>query len=492
MKDHPSDQRKPRAYWERKLETLLAGITAEPKRVYPWREKWQWPPPAYHDGVFIVSEVHVFGSFARGAAECGDLDILVVIVASKGARPSSSTVKKLLFGRPQRVQVFVDYQDTDTYRKHFPEHRLVWSQTSPDLKANLAGLGIVAGAGRFARKTDALPFPLEAFRAMRNEGEELVDAIEAGEVTSTVIPLESVAVDRDRWSSHQQHIARIFVEEAGAKTRQLAFPVLQYVFDTATSEPYYWHGSDRSHIHVNGVAAWVGRCALADWMLDRLDTTTVVLVPHQSRRWKTAIWKLERGPEHGAFKQFKDVQLWCLVQGKKPLYIPSTTGMDTYVHEELGSLRTYGTERDAKSAAKVWSTATRTQVEVVRAQGRQLCTWICQSNQIMVNDWQVCNSHDITDFRNLLEEALARPVCTFEPPRICSSVFDREPYTLSPTRKKGVYRMDQRGGHVIHARIKQRRTGRLVELLAPLEKVADANAASEVLFIEKHRLQRYG
>ena len=74
-----SEQVKPRAYWERKLAALLAPILSEPSRSYPWRKTYPIAPYPVIEGDFKVLEVHVFGSFARGATECGDLDLLVVV-----------------------------------------------------------------------------------------------------------------------------------------------------------------------------------------------------------------------------------------------------------------------------------------------------------------------------------------------------------------------------------------------------------------------------
>jgi hypothetical protein len=480
-------QPKPRAYWETKLETLLAGIIAEPSRVYHWRMKWPWPPPIYHAGDLEVIEVHVFGSFARGAAGSGDLDLLLVIDTRGGPCPLPVTVGRAVFGQPRQVQVYVDQVESRTNRDKFTEHRLLWSQTASDLKANLAAIPIVAGAGRFARKTDTLPFPLTAFRGTLEDAEKLVDAIAAGRVKSTVIPLDAVVVNRDQWSHDQEHIAHVFLDRSGVKTREIALPVVQHVFDS-TKEPLILHNLDRSYLHISDVAATIGNINTRDWRLNRMDTSTVVLVPHNSRNFQTAIWCLERGPHHEIFDKLRDVHLWCLTRGKQPVHVTQIRSSKfLYGIMERGSLLAYGTEGEALAAVKAWRKETRIQLDVVKASGSKLLAWVCQANWVRVNGHAVHNSRFVGEFLVLVREALAKPPCNFELP-VLDFFDDRDPYSVTPTGIPGVHCID-RGGHIIHGRIKQRRTGSLIELVAPLQEELSADRAAEVLALEKRRIR---
>ncbi len=57
-------------------------------------------PSIRRSGRFRVKSLYVFGSFARGAPECGDLDLIVGIDVPKGEFvPPEHRVKVTLFGR---------------------------------------------------------------------------------------------------------------------------------------------------------------------------------------------------------------------------------------------------------------------------------------------------------------------------------------------------------------------------------------------------------
>lgn len=136
---------RPRAHWSAKLERILNGVIAKEAYSGSWRDSLLGRTLT---GTFEVEAVYVFGSYARGAQVCGDLDLLLEVRTTNGYQPPSALVKNLAIGRPTHVDVLVDSAGTDYFRSQFSEAQLVWSRAQPDWRSNLAALPASADVPR--------------------------------------------------------------------------------------------------------------------------------------------------------------------------------------------------------------------------------------------------------------------------------------------------------------------------------------------------------
>lgn len=111
----------------------------------------------------LIRAVHVFGSYARGAMTCGDLDLLVETNKTLPRRPLSewmrkrdpteAAVRKLARGMPK---VEISFISTPRNPVSLPEKwgvspTLVWSRERPNATENLAQIYPDPSAGRYTR-----------------------------------------------------------------------------------------------------------------------------------------------------------------------------------------------------------------------------------------------------------------------------------------------------------------------------------------------------
>jgi len=395
---------RPRAHWTGKLARILAAVTSKESYEANWEDSLLG---GRLTGKFVVEAVYVFGSFARGAEVCGDLDLVVEVRRIEGLLPPSALVKRVALGRPTHVDVLIDSFGTDHFRSQFSEARLVWSRALPDWEANVAAIPALPTATRFARKTDALPFPLRCLGTSRDSAEALVDRIAARELKSTFLPFESINVDTDGWDEHQKHLAMCAGMGAGSATKNVVNWVMQHTFDT-TSEPYSFRREDHAgRLHVNDAVIRMGRPNPSATVLDRVDASRLLLVPHLSTRVPGGVWCLERGPEHPVVKAFESVELWVLGSGN----VPELVGVDDTVHPGRGTywqlkwtLDAYSRGSGAARAIREWADDS----DVIRLRGTALLNTLARCDQIFLdNDESISTEQTAEDFLRALRELSA-------------------------------------------------------------------------------------
>lgn len=465
-------QRRPRAHWVGVLEKLVAPLNADPAKVYDWK---RWDNYFRHEdhGRFEVNALYVFGSFARGAADSSDLDLIVVVtplaVYHDGFKedrvhlPNEIYLKKAIWGAPRHVEVFGEDVGSDHRRKQFPEHRLVWSQEQPDLHQNLAAISLVEGAGRFERKSDRLPLSIKLFDARipigpdaKRPDEEIVDAIDRGELVSTFIPLESIDVS----PALTEEQTNAFWQLRDSK-RPSVLPTMRYLL-SSTEAPYLEGPHRLSHpdtsILLNGCLVMFRRPLLSAAPLERANITRILLVPDVPKTVTPGIWQLERGPEHAVVKAFEEVELYFLADGDGPARVWRRD--HDWWHDDDVAIHGFGTRAEAEKEAAKWKKDRRLELNVVSVRGVALLEWFTRVSAVYVNGVEIETGQKATAFLEGVRSAVAG-ACRYSMPR------KRDHQAISRTNAKGVYNLEG-GGFLALGHTRNLATDRIIEIVLVL------------------------
>lgn len=328
-------RRRPRASFERTLARIIQNIERTAVHVVKWKKDYgDRENTVAH---VVVRRLWVVGSFARGAAKCGDLDVVVDIQVVDGREPRRISITSQVTGRFPDVAFYIGTPDENTAYVSFPEAVLLWSQDDPDWQTALSRIRVDDTARRFVRRYDELPLRREQFD-YNGEFDELVDLTDKKIIEWDWTQLQDI----DPTGFDANPAARAFAHEIalfrGQKTID-AFRWAVFHFHTL-SPPWSWNYLFQSNtqITMGGAHIFTGTCpTLRLSYLESLSCSCISLIPHISRRGPNGIWSLTRGSEHPLEKTFQNVQCYIRDDGDgTPLYqLDSESG-------EYG-IRLYGT-----------------------------------------------------------------------------------------------------------------------------------------------------
>lgn len=277
---------------------------------------------------FDVHGIYVFGSYSRGALECGDLDIIVHAdlarlqklqsewrkengippwdhSSRRGPYQQDVAVRRELGARWGLCEIDVVIAWSNGMLKWYTDHwapRLVWSPAQPDWKANLETIEPDASAGRFQR---------DHFVSVKRTGsalggmEHVMKLLERREIVLETTPLDTVVGPLPPWATKK--LARLREDHKG-KTLRLIPYVLRWFVTEGCGHCTRDAGGRRALTEWQSVpwnvgdprrAAHLGRIDLY-WMLRQLSqwpTTRVCLIPHFTRDGPNAQYVFSRGPE---------------------------------------------------------------------------------------------------------------------------------------------------------------------------------------------------
>lgn len=257
----------------------------------------------------------VAGSFARGAAECGDLD-LIMDVSVDGSYPPNATIKRNLLGNLQDASLYIGTPDKNDSYVSFPEARLVWSEEFPDGSANLAAIPFDPGAGRFARPTDQLPLRPDQVNPGIGQLEHLLELKQHRVLEWKFIDAASVVPDPPALARASSVMRRFGVKSRDALWLGLA----HHAVDAGPGHDPRSDLDGRTGFRWGGTIYLTARPGIP---LEELDTpfiNAIGLIPHRSRRGPNGIWLIRRGPEHPLEQRFADCQAYHLTWDGKPIF----------------------------------------------------------------------------------------------------------------------------------------------------------------------------
>lgn len=323
----PPGRRRPRASFERTLERIMVRIESREVHDIHWKGDYfeNYKPCSAR---VRVRALWVVGSFARGAAECGDLD-LVMDVEAEGREPRRTTLASQVAGRHPDTVVYIGTPEKNSAHVAFPDAVLLWSQENRDWQGVLKGIVVQKEAGRFARSYDVLPLRREQF-SCGVEPDELVQLHDKRILKWEWLPLEDISDEIDGPEA-QRFLRRIAYSRGSESLRSLTYAVAWF---SQGSSPLTWDnlGTSQAAIRMGDAIIITGRSP--SFNIRELDSSIsyarIAIVPHVSRRGPNGIWVISRGPEHPLEKQFATLECNALAgEDGQPLIL----SMDRFIDD---------------------------------------------------------------------------------------------------------------------------------------------------------------
>lgn len=296
----PSEKRLPREAFTKKLRRLCERLDGPQPRTVAFKD-WFHHDPQTSD--VSITSLWVVGSYARGAPDCGDLDVVVTIKWT-AHEPSTRAVARTFFGTLPYVRYYSGDPKKNTSGVEFPEAVLIWSAPGCNWASAITSVRLDPTAGRAARETDVIPLRLEQLYGEINDLKKLVEKREQG-----VLEWEFVEIDRGLLSPIEEDPFRNedlllrYASGWGQKPRQLVPAIIRLMRQW---EPYgSWSSSrnGRTTMKCGGTEVRVGQPAVWLHHLDQnLSLRQLALVPSISARGPNGAWIVRRGLNHPDLK----------------------------------------------------------------------------------------------------------------------------------------------------------------------------------------------
>jgi hypothetical protein len=201
----------------------------------------------------LVKNLWAVGSWARGAMECGDLDLVLEVSTIEGHLPFESNIRRVVIGNARYVRPYIGTPQKNSSGAIFDEAVLIWSSTSRDWRHNIDSIKPNPNAVRFHRKTDILPLRPEQLQSDGpNELEKLVDLKGEGYLNWEWIAIDSIIPNSERWSEAAQSISKLILRSRGKKTQRVMPFVLQWFEDCGSIESWKSDHHNSSTFQING------------------------------------------------------------------------------------------------------------------------------------------------------------------------------------------------------------------------------------------------
>ncbi len=272
-----------------------------------------------------VREFYVFGSYARGALEPHDLDLLLFYdggetlnrriaadleaegysaldILRKGAGRFQAKVRRSLCRPGERIDLGICPHDPSGPNKFGNEHIeqgmvLLWSQEDRNWRAKLAAILPDPAAGRFERGHF---FPLRRLNASLAEMKAVTELLASGQLALTRIPVSQTDPKVSAWHQHWiDHWSR--ANSFGKETRKLlpyAFWWLERHRQRLDREQHNW-SIDAASISIGAYDVLMGSPSLHRMQaaLQHAGTKQVCLIPHFKKSGPNELLVFERGPD---------------------------------------------------------------------------------------------------------------------------------------------------------------------------------------------------
>jgi len=309
--------RYPRARFTRALEKICAVLEASPVRGVSHKDFLDRPRVTRVQ----ARALWVAGSYARGALECGDLDLVLDAVGLDHGLPRIKDVARGFFGATPGVAFYGGTPGSNSSGVAFPEATLIWSADRPDWRQAIAGIAEDAGAGHFERPSDHLPLIPEQMRGSIDAAKELLLSRDAGLLRWHHIDFPG---DHRSQAKVPPRFAEVYDRCAtlGKATRHALAHFL------AACEECPWADDDlskdwnkRTAFRLGGARIHVGRPLLPVRPLESASRNRLVLVPHLTARGPNRAWVIERGPAHPLVRKAKRRVAYVLACSGRPMDI---------------------------------------------------------------------------------------------------------------------------------------------------------------------------
>ena len=298
---HARERRKPRAAFTRTLERLCRRLDERSTFDVEYTHR------LFTLGKVIrartaIRALWVAGSYARGVAQCGDLDLIIKTEKLKGADVPYRKLLRPAFGHIPDVRVYEGTPQQNSSGVPLPEAIEVWTPGS-DWRTAIAAIRVNESAGRVARATDVIPLRAEQLGVEVDELESLVELHAKGVLAWRFLPIENAAAPMTCTDSEVRFIE--FAAGAwGRRTQALAAHILWYLRQRRMPLIKWEHQSGATIVDACGSRVSLGRPVPQLDALSSLRCSALALLPHLSRRGPNGIWEIVRGTEHPLERAF--------------------------------------------------------------------------------------------------------------------------------------------------------------------------------------------
>ncbi|MDF3881993.1 nucleotidyltransferase domain-containing protein [Cupriavidus basilensis] len=314
-------RRYPRAHFTKVLHRVFERLDSVATRQAEWTERFLIQERCH--AVVTVERVWVFGSYARGAMDCGDLDLIVEVSAAReggarAGRPPTSTISRIFFGAAPDVRVYPGTPAEPIAGLENVTATQIWGRGGFDWRGALAAIKDDPSATHFERQTDSLPLRMEQINASLEGVEHAIEAHAKGILKWEFLPLPS-PIEGQTPSEGVERFLRV-ASYKGLKTTEVA-PRIQAFMHGRHS----YFGDDSSWnnntVRWGGAEILIGLPGLPIHLLDAITTFEIDLVPHTSRRGPNGIWTIARGPAHPIVRQISGKTLYTYTWGDTPQFL---------------------------------------------------------------------------------------------------------------------------------------------------------------------------
>ncbi len=362
------EKRLPREAFTKKLRRLCERLDERHQRTISFRHFFFRHEQLTAD--VEIQSIWVAGSYARGALDCGDLDI-VIQPGQKNNLPPTSTLTRAFFGPLPYVRYYVGDPAKNTSGVEFPDAVQIWSGPGCDWGAAIDSIKPDSSAGRAKRDLDVIP--LRAEQLYGSDDEPLLELIQMhadGLIDWEFIELERAALEpipEAELTESEERLLRL-VYRWGRKSKQLLPALIRLMREREPLGVWDQDFGEVSTIYCGGTQIRVGRPypSIHGLFDGGLEFHRLALVPHMSARGPNGIWLIRRGPKHPDLAAFAGRHAYYLADEGDPSLV--TCGSD-YGNVDLIELFT--SEKRAQKEARFWNKE-GVPVEVARATGTDL------------------------------------------------------------------------------------------------------------------------
>jgi len=261
---------------------------------------------------FRAKTLWAFGSWAKGALLCGDLDLIVDVEIIEGFRPMTSALRRVLIQGARDVRLYVGKPEENNSGVPVEDALLVWSVSDRNWKKNIANIKPNSSAERFDRKIDALPLRSEQLYDKVDYLEKLVDLKNEDILDWSWAPITNFNLDTTHWSDTATSFYELLNGHSGKKTMEAMSFIIDWFEVNDSIQTWNYDHSSQAAFTINGNFVHVGRPPIDLRRLDHHSCSGLIIIPHITKRGPNGIWIIRRGTKHSLESMFQDVSAYYL------------------------------------------------------------------------------------------------------------------------------------------------------------------------------------
>jgi len=349
-----TEKRLPRDTFTRKLRRMCERLDSCSTQELSFKH---WYFDRMESATCTVISLWVVGSYARGALECGDLDV-VVNINVKGSEPTQRLMMRAFFGAPAYVRCYSGTPEKNSSGIALPNAVSIWTGPGCDWRKAIASISSDPSAGRAKRPIDAIPFRTEQLGTYVDRMEEVLRLRRKGLIEWSFIPFDEkllAPIEPGGFLESEAHVERFIEHElAGRGILRLLHPLTKLMRKLEPGGSWHSAHGARTKIWCGGTLLYLGKPGLPIHRLDgNAKLQQIGLAPHLSSRGPNGLWLIRRGRNHADMIALAEVRAFYLASGGWPSIIHWNHFEDGRRHagKVLELFRTY---EKAIEGAKQW------------------------------------------------------------------------------------------------------------------------------------------